>query len=293
MKLRDLLQEHNIPFREAGESRHVTEGWIGIDCPFCSKDSGKFKLGYSLAHRYFTCWSCGHHRIIEVLSEITGKSGRECYELIGQLDRGEPKKERPRGKLVLPRAIGSLLPIHRNYLRSRGFDPKQLVKLWSLMGIGLSYELGWRICIPIHHRGEIVSWTTRSVSSDEGITRYINARPEHEATSAKELLYGEDYVRHAVVVVEGPVDTWRIGPGSVAVLGTSVSRFQVEKIMKYPVRAVCFDAEPAAQVRAKQLCEKLESFPGSTTTNIVLESSKDPGSASASEIAFIRRRFLE
>ena len=293
MQLRDILSENNIEFREGGEDRHVCEGWLGIECPWCSKGSGKLKLGYNLAYHYFTCWTCGHHRLIDVLVEITGKSSKDCYELMDQLDGGrEPRKEKPKGKLVLPKNVGSLLPIHRNYLRRRGFDPKQLVKLWGLMGIGLSYELPWRLCIPIHYRGQIVSWTTRSVSSDEGSLRYVNARPEHEALPAKSLLYGEDFCRHGIVVVEGPVDTWRIGTGSVATLGTCVSSLQVEKILKYPVRAICFDVEPAAQVRARQLCQRLESFPG-TTTNVVLESGKDPGSASVAEIACIRGRFLE
>ena len=291
MNLKEILWENNIPYKEAGEHHHVTEGFLGIECPFCSKDSGKFKLGYSLSYGYFTCWTCGHHRPVEVLVEITGKSPRECFEMLSQLECQVTKKKVVKGKTTLPSGTGSLLPIHKNYLRKRGFDPKEIVKLWGVMGTGLASYLAWKLVIPIHFRGQIVSWTTRSVS-DEGSPRYINAQPEHEALPIKSLLYGEDFCRHATVVVEGPVDTWRIGPGSVAVLGTAVSAAQVAKLVKYPVRVVCMDVEPSAQVRARELCEKLESFPG-TTTNIVLESGKDPGEASASEIACIRRRFLE
>ena len=290
MKLQDLLDEHGIPYRQVGESHHVTEGFLGIDCPFCSRDSGKFKLGYSLNGGFFTCWSCGYHRTIDVLSELTGKPSRECYELIGKIDRDYARREKIQGKLQLPSGVGTLLPIHKNYLIGRGFNPKTLVKLWSLMGIGLNYHLSWRILIPIHYHGQMVSWTTRSVGKDE--KRYINASSEQEQMHAKDLLYGEDYCRHGVVVVEGPADTWRMGPGSVAVLGTSIGNSQVEKILKYPVRAVCFDREVEAQQRALALCSKLEASPGKTT-NIVLETGKDPAEADQKEIQEIRRRFLE
>jgi hypothetical protein len=37
-----LLQAHNAPFKRYGESEHVSHGWVGIDCPFCSRDRGHF-----------------------------------------------------------------------------------------------------------------------------------------------------------------------------------------------------------------------------------------------------------
>lgn len=289
MQLTDLLSAHGIEYRSAGESHHVTEGWIGLDCVFCSLGSGKFKLGYSLRGGYFTCWSCGYHRAQEVLHEL-GIAGKELYALSRELKHQGLKKERAQGKLRLPSGVGSLQPIHRDYLRSRGLDPRKIVQLWSVMGIGLSCHLGWRLFIPIHYQGQIVSWTTRSVGKDA--CRYICAKPEQEILSAKELLYGEDYCRHRVVAVEGPVDTWALGPGSVATLGTAVSSAQIAKLARFPERAICFDHEPDAQQRARELCRKLETFPGSTV-NLILETGKDPGEASKQEIYQIRRRFLE
>ena len=43
-------------------------------------------------------------------------------------------------------------------------------------------------------------------------------------------------------------------------LGVGYSRAQLLRISKYPLRAVCFDSEPAAQERARQLCEELGDF---------------------------------
>ena len=63
-------------------------------------------------------------------------------------------------------------------------------------------------------------------------------------------------------------------------------------MLKYPVRAVCFDAEKEAQKRAKELCTYLESFPGETM-NILLEHGNDPADTSKKEIEQIRKVVLK
>jgi len=65
---------------------------------------------------------------------------------------------------------------------------------------------------------------------------------------------------------------------------------QVERIAKYPVRAVCYDNEPDAQQRARELADRLSVLPGDTY-NITLDS-KDPGEATRKEIERIRREIL-
>lgn len=289
MHIKELLDEHGIPYREGGESKHVTEGFLGIDCPYCSPSSGKFKLGYSLAHGFLSCWTCGYQRLPAVLSEITGKPEREFYPFVQHFQPTTAPREKVQGKLQLPFGVGSLLPVHKNYLRQRGFSAKELSRLWGLMGIGLAGHLAWRLFIPIHHKGQMVSWTTRSLCG-QGV-RYVNARPDQESQRAKELLFGEDYCRHACIVTEGPFDVFRIGPGAVATMGLACTPNQVEKLTRFPVRVVVYDNEPLAQVRAGKLCAQLEAFPGSTY--LVQLDADDPGSASRREIQLLRRSFLE
>lgn len=289
MTFPEILREFDIPFSETGH-RHVMTGWIGMDCPDCSPGSRKFKLGYNVAHHFCSCWSCGYKPVIKTLVELTGQTARTIREMLGELSSPLAKPEPVRGKLELPRGINpGLLTIHRQYLRGRGFNPTELENLWGLRGIGLARNLAWRIFIPIHLHGKIVSWTTRGVSDDSG-PRYISARPSQESVRAKTILYGEDNARHAVVVCEGPTDCWRIGPGAVATLGIGFSREQILRIGKFPSRAVCFDSEPDARVRAKKLCEILTSFPGKTC-NIELDAA-DPGSASEKEIKLVQKYLL-
>jgi hypothetical protein len=290
MRFEDLLQEHRIPTAPTGH-HHARSGWLQFDCPFCSPRSSRYRMGYNAQGRYVNCWSCGAHRLAETLAALTGLNIGECFRLVGGIDfEKHTKKVGVTGRLVLPSGVGPLKTPHLTYLASRCFDPNRLTQLWGIRGIAVHYRLAWRVFIPIQFRGETVSWTTRA-TSDRAVPRYISAKPDEESMSHKELLYGEDYVRHAVVVHEGPTDVWRTGPGAVATLGTSFTRAQVLKLSKYPVRAVCFDSDSDAQRRARELCRQLEVFDG-RTFNVVLDA-KDAGAASEREISRLRGKFLD
>lgn len=231
--------------------------------------------------------------LVKVLSELTGVQAGEVANVIGGSQHEPLLSERKvRGKLVLPEGLGPLLPVHKRYLRSRGLKPSEMERLWGLSGIGIAPEWPWSIWIPIQRRGETVSWTTRAISNEtETGRRYGNAKHKQEALPAKSTLLGLDFVKHAAIVVEGPMDAFKIGPGAVATMGVGYSKDQVALLSKIPVRVICMDNEPNAQARAKDLCRKLESFPGSTLR--VMLDSKDAGSAPPKEIRQLRRAFLD
>lgn len=288
MTLVDLLKLRSIEFRAEGH-HHCRPGWIQIDCPFCGLGTDGFHMGYNLHFNYVNCWRCGKHSVLETLVLLTGLSWVECKKLVGSLDsKPIPKSERPTGKLQIPKGIGPLLRAHKRYLRGRGFDTDELVRVWNLGGIGISSQLRWRVFVPIYLREKMVSWTTRSLV-DSGV-RYLSAKPEQEAISHKSLLYGEQYCRHSIIVVEGPADVWTIGPGAVGTCGTGYSIKQVTRMAKYPVRAICFDNEPVAQQRARELCALLEGYPGETY-NVTLDGN-DANSSSQRDIRKLRKHFL-
>lgn len=291
MNILEILQQRNVPIRQHGDHKNVRYGWVAVECPFCGRGSDAFHMGFHLTKRFSSCWQCGYHPAWKTLAELLGIRYVEARELLGS-DPGWEQDDRRkirRGELLLPPGLGELLPPHERYLKERGFDPDELVRLWDIQGIGIASKLAWRIFIPVLYHGSVVSWTTRSLVN-KGV-RYVSASQGEEAISAKSLLFGEDYARHAIIICEGPFDVFRIGPGAVATLGLSISHAQIEKMRQYPVRAVCFDNEYMAQKRAKKLCRLLEPFPG-TTHNVVLKA-KDPGSASREEIDELRKEFLE
>lgn len=289
MNITNILKERGISYASQGEHHHATKGWLNLDCPYCdSTNAGNFHLGFNLRGKYFSCWRCGPLKTYKVLHDLLGFSSSKCLELLKELgEDGDFEIKHPQvGSLTLPKGIGPLSPQHQRYLKSRGFDPEEITKLWQVRGIGPTPPYSWRLFIPIHYQGKIISWTTRSISPDAQV-RYKNAPKEKEALSAKEVLYGMDYCRMAICVVEGPTDAWRIGPGAAATMGIGYSSKQLIKVGKFPLRLVCFDSEKDAQKRARKLCDDLEVLPGKTV-NVVLDS-KDPGSASDKEVKSLRR----
>lgn len=292
MNIIEALQELEITYWEDGHE-HCRQGWVQIDCPDCSPDWGHARLGINIQGLYCNCYYCGPKYLKSVLYDALppGASYSESQEILSQLSAEyETAESDPRLKrsLVLPNGIGEMHQAHTNYLISRGFtyhDLDILQRLWQMQGITLSVNLSWRIFIPIHYKGEVVSWTTRSISE---VGRYRSASADQERIPHKELLYGEDYARHSILVFEGIIDVWKIGPGAVATFGTGFSRHQVLKLSKYPKRMICFDAEIEAQKRAGDLADQLESFPGETSV-IELQTGKDAASCSNKEVKQLKK----
>lgn len=280
MDLAALLEDAGLDVRRHGEHHHVTEGWLGLDCPLCTPDSGQYRLGVHPSGGC-SCWACGPQSLAWILSLITRTPSSHWRQRLSGLWVRDSQK--PRGVLRIPKGVGPLLPPHREYLRGRGFDPETLSVLWGVRGIGLAARLPWRLWIPVIRDERTQSWTTRSLA--EYGTRYVSAAPDEEAVPHKELLGGEDHAERVCVVVEGPMDAFKVGPGAVWTFGSAVTNAQVYRISRYEKRVVCLDAD--AQARARELCSRLAVLPG-TTVNVELDA-KDPGSASERELELLRR----
>jgi hypothetical protein len=285
MDLVSILDEHRISYARTGQK--CRDGWINIRCPWCDRNP---YLGYNIARRYFSCWMCGYKPLAECLSVLTGMSIHECQKLAGLFPRDRLSFASHVGKLKIPAGVGRLLGPHKEYLRSRGFDPKPLEKIWGLQGIGMSGWLKWRIFIPVYQHGKIVTWTSRTITPDKE-PRYVSAKHSESSIPIENCLYGADHCRTAAIIVEGPADAWRIGPGAIALCGQQTTPSRLAMLSRYPSRCICFDNEGPATTRSKNLARDLAVFNGVTT--IVTLDAKDPASASDKEIELLRKYFLK
>jgi len=290
MNIIDFLNDHNIEYREYGSHHHTTMGRINFDCPLCSPNSQSFRLGWHLSFNTTNCWQCGKLSPSKILQEY-GLDYIAAKELLLNLDSTEiVEREIPTGILKLPSGLIPLKISHLKYLKERGFNPKELDKLWNIsQSIDAYFPLAWRIFIPVFRYGRMISWTTRNITDTN--PRYINARITEEAYPMKKWLYGMDYCRNTIIITEGCTDTWNIGPGAVATMGIDYTAEQMELIRKFPVRVVCFDSSIDAQKRQTELIANLSLFPGETY-GVQLDAA-DPGSAHKREIRKLREEFLE
>lgn len=286
MTLPELLTDLDIPFRLPGQHHHVTTGWVGIDCPTCSPNSGRFRCGVHFTGRC-SCWTCGPQSFGRVLRELTGLPWAEIKRRLAEVTGEIPEEVYVPGKYKEPPRVGPLQPAHRKYLTSRGFDPDEIAEVWGVQGIGACHRLGWRLFIPVAVGTRPGSWTTRAIG--EAILRYVSARPDEERTPLKHTLYGADKATHTAIVVEGPIDAWRIGPGAVAIYGAQYTPCQVALLGRYCRRVICLDRD--AQGAARRLAAELSVLPGQTL--IAELSGKDPDSSPQDEILELRKKFLD
>ena len=289
----DVFDKYGVEYRRHGEHHHTTRGWVSSDCPNCSAGFHKFRLGWELGTGRVSCWQCGKTDPVVTLCKLCSIQFGQALEYWLAVQKGEYVKteDAPTGTLRNPIGLGPLQPQHKRYLTYRGLDPDEVERTWHVQGIGIHAKMPWRLFIPIYDRlGRQVSWTTRSIS-DKNDRRYVTASVDEEALSLKHVLYGAEHALNTIIVVEGPLDAWAIGPGGVATCGVAFSDQQLGCMIRYPVRVVCFDREPDAQRRATALCRELSQYPG-VTQRVMLESGDDPSSADPGEIDELRGSFL-
>jgi hypothetical protein len=289
--LMDLMEKNEIDFKTS--HKDVRSGWLGLKCPWCGGE-GQYYLGIHMESLACNCWRCGPHRLSEVLAELLNIGTPQAIAISRTMP--SPAFKRPErdntGRYRPPSILGQAMGLHRDYVRSRGFKPKHLERLWGVGWIGPRIPWAWRKLIPAMEHGKPMSWTTRSVSEEcDPSRRYMASPPDRERKPLKDLLYGIDYCRHAIVVTEGPTGPWKIGPGCVATNGLSVTPAQIDVMTAFPVRVIVFDNEKEAQQRAKKLCGLLEVYPGETYR--VRIDSPDPGTMTRREINKLRHSFLE
>lgn len=280
-----LFVKNNIEIANKNH-HHTRAGWINLDCPFCSPGSKRYRLGFRIAQKYFNCWACGPLNTNKTLSELFGSDAKAFLEEIGDVELY--KEDKIVGRYKEPVGILPTMPKqYYEYLRQRfGKETSINIERYKLQAIGpLGRHLALRIFVPVYYKSKKASWTTRSI--DPGCqVRYRNAPASDESLSIKSLLFGEDFVRHSILVVEGPFSAMRIGPGAVSTGGVNYTRSQVLKLSRYPYRYICFDSDKPGKLAAERLAAELAVYPGET--QIITLDAKDPGECRLKELRKLR-----
>lgn len=263
----DILQfydDFHIDYVTEGH-RHSRPGWVNVSCPFCIGNPG-YHLGFSLNRNNFTCYRCGSHSTIEVISTLANVSAKEAFALVRQYNGlavriDLPKEEEQKEDFVLPTRITPLQQAHKRYLRSRGFDPDFVSSTFEVQSMGaISFldkmDLKWRLFIPIFWEGRMVSFQTRDITNKHPY-KYITCPKNSEIMHHKHILYGNEIHWQKTrkgICVEGVTDVWKLRDYAFAVFGIKYKREQVKEIMKnFDEVCIVFDDEPQAQEQAQKL----------------------------------------
>jgi DNA primase len=248
----EYLDSIGVQYSHSG--KNVTENDIGIECPFCPDGDPSNHLGIHLETKVFNCWRCGASgtavKLIMSLEQIGFKSALRKIEYQTKHRKDLTRnihahvRERATGfdRIGLPSECeADLLDMHREFLEIRRFDPDYIFHKYNLQSVGKnSQKWKFRLIIPIYVNRRLVAWTSRDVTGQANIA-YRHAPIEDCLIPVKETLYNVDTVKDTAIVVEGPLDAWRIGDGAVCTFGTQYTREQLRLLSNLHRVFVLFD----------------------------------------------------
>jgi len=281
-----FLERYQIPYFTHG--KNVSRDFVNICCIFC-RDSSNHG-GFSLKNGNYNCWICGKHSTVDVIANLLNITNKDAFKIYKQFSKVRGVETSFSNSFIesaspltcsLPRFSVPLLNSHKKYLRSRNFDPDEIVRKWKIQGTNHLGHYMKRIIIPIYYNNKLVSFTSRDITEQSNLK--YKACPKKEAViSHKEILYGIDHTKEKTIICEGPMDVWRLGYGAVCTFGTKVTKKQLKLIIdRFDKVYLMFDPDEAGEENQMKLGEYLEGF-GVDCEIIDLEG-KDPAELSEDE----------
>lgn len=302
MHIIEWLEEEEIEYWTDG--KNVSQNWINIKCPFCEDSSNH--CGINLDNLRVSCWICGKHSIANLILEITHCSFRASRRIARQLSLGaEDYDNPPRSGIVgnaspnttpknvnLPRESTLDFPkIHIEYLRSRGFTPPlKFIKKYKLLATHTIGKYRFRIIIPVYMNHKIVSFTSRDVT-DQQDPKYLNAPNRDSQISIKNNIYNYDNLKNGsdAILVEGPLDVWKLGDSAVSLIGVKYTDRQIILLKNKMIRNlfIMFDNDIAG-VKASRVLARIMAPLVNRIEIIKLQGINDPGELTVDEASILK-----
>ncbi len=264
-----ILDEYDIDYKESG--KNIGQGWYATEtCPFC--DGIGYHLGIHKSSKNYSCFICGAKGgLPKLLKTLLGISSIELSELLKKYGGNyvEEKEIQQSSKVILPSHLTDLNLNARNYLENRGFQIAHLTKKYSLKMTGLfskitidgfDYEYKHRIFLPIYKNKQLVSFSGRDYTG-ASTTRYKHAPIQGCITPAASCLYNVDNVtKKQVILVEGPIDAWKMGDNSIATMGVQTTPVQIQELVNLNLEKLVILFDQGADDQANKLAQTLSPF---------------------------------
>lgn len=231
--IRDLLIAEGVDVLDKGHG--VAKGNFNIKCPMCGIADPSYHMGINLTNGWWGCWRNSEHRgksPVRLLVAALGKPVYEVRRLLGlrdgpDLDTFGGVRDRlsarddvqPRERMKSLRFPPSIRVMDQHdvaadrfyaYVRGRGFPAwhvERAVRMFS-MHYAVSGEYKDRVVLPFYYRNNLVTWTGRSIHSDQRL-RYRDLEKEASTLYKNDVLYNYDRAAlggRALIVLEGPFD---------------------------------------------------------------------------------------
>lgn len=289
-----FVKDYRIDYRTRGKG--ISQGWIGINCPHKHgpyKDVDYF-LGIEQTTGRCSCWSCGTLKPVDVVATLLQVTVPEAFTILKPYNKGKVYAESESiigvSEVILPPKI-PFTSIELDYLKSRNLN-QQHIDNYKLQSGGFFGFFAYRIVIPIYQNNRLVSATSRTVVNNK--LRYLTLPPQKEVSPHKHTLYAKDFVPNKkVVVVEGPIDAIRGGPGFIATYGTEITPEQIMLLTKYDELCILGDDDFAGKKSARRLADQLSILSNTIVYSVTHDhEGKDTASLPEEAINELRQELL-
>ena len=237
-----------------------------------------------------------------------------CKDLsLGEMDSNPPAESYSSSESLLsalvhlPRESTKKFPkIHKQYLRSRGFPPQKiqgLIKKYRLRACHTEpFKYKFRIIIPVIEKRKVVSFTTRTIDDmvepkyKEASTKVYKKDGElfqECAIQPKHLVYNIDSIQEGedAILVEGPIDVWKMGSNTICFFGINCTEQQVIIIKRKKIKNlyVMFDNDKTGIRESRKVALMLAPLVKNVEI-ITLQGIADPGKLMEEEAILIKNQ---
>ena len=298
--LADNILTHNCPYCGDGRQR------LWFHYCYGQKDGTGRTVNWLVNCYNEGCLSGHDRRAVENRQDLEIRlfnaemSNSERGLLLG-LRPGRKTDDGPLTEIALPgkvTTLDQLPPDHEavQYIEDRGYDAAKLGRKYGLCYCRKAFEFSQvqgRIIIPIEMDGQLVGWQARYVGELSwtacGVRKYYNL----PGMKKRKMLYNWDRASKGriVVVVEGVTGVWTVGDAATALLGKSITAYQMAKLARLATiddqpRCLVLLLDPDADLDHKDKCRLDLAFgelkrtygkTGGGAVRIHLPKGKDPG----------------
>lgn len=246
-------------------------GWLRVPvCPYCHREN---KMGVNLSLNRCNCFRCGEHPSpIQLIMDVEKfDTFHEVYQYLNngdfnELTYTEEKVELseakpiylPEGYINISFGTSELAKAMQRYCIKRGFS----LELLSRQGVGYCTKgsfFGYLI-IPYYYQGQLRYYNARNVLGNG--PRYNNPNKDITGVGKEFIIFNHDalFMYRTIYLCEGAINALTMGEKGIATMGKSISRYQINEIIKAPVEHVIILLDNDAQDKAIDLAMKLINF---------------------------------
>jgi len=281
-RVKAFFDENGIDWVDS--HKNITQRCIGVCCPWCNDEDG-YHLGIFLdTGSNFTCWRCGKAGPVWILvSKLLDGMSKEAFEdAIEDEMRYEGvdvvsavteilSKKKDVDALQEVEEINEYVPYEGPIDGDR--IPFLVCKFLILREFTFElcekYEAGYaplsgdkwsqRLILPIRDDNDVVAYVGRCLLAGVDRSRYVNTMG---SLSKRGILYGLDKWSGGgrMILVEGPLDVWRIGDEACATFGTNISFLQKCVICAHDVTEVVIAWDSDAYIKSLSVARDIVLF---------------------------------